>query len=211
LASNVPITGESPPTQCVVVADDDLQRRERLAALCAGAGHDVAAAAPGPEGAADAVARHEADLTLVGVGGDALAALRVVETVRRVSPCPIVVLVEHDDPGTVRAALARGADAFADRATAGALESAFALAWRSAPELARLRRQVQALEAQGRRRARIELAKGVLMERHDVDEQAAYGMLRTHSRNTRTPVAEVADAVLDARALLRPGPRGGAR
>ena len=48
----------------------------------------------------------------------------------------------------------------------------------------------------------IERAKGILMERHSVDEREAFELLRDHSRASGRRVVEVAQSVLDGHALL---------
>ena len=56
--------------------------------------------------------------------------------------------------------------------------------WQSSIDIV-LRRfaEFQNLEGAFARRALIERAKGILMERHDIDEDAAFDLLRTHSRS----------------------------
>jgi response regulator NasT len=56
------------------------------------------------------------------------------------------------------------------------------------------------------RRAVIERAKGILMERHGVDDRAAFQRLRDHARNGNRRVVDVATAVVDGHALLPPRP-----
>ena len=46
------------------------------------------------------------------------------------------------------------------------------------------------------------------MERHGIDEQEAFDMLRGHSRRTNRKVIDVADAVVSSHLLL-PSPRRG--
>ena len=65
--------------------------------------------------------------------------------------------------------------------------------------------EFQNLEGAFARRALIERAKGILMERHDVDEHAAFDLLRTHARSSNRKVTDLAHAVVDGRRLL-PGP-----
>jgi AmiR/NasT family two-component response regulator len=48
----------------------------------------------------------------------------------------------------------------------------------------------------------IERAKGILMERHPVDEQAAFTMLRKSSRENNRKPFDVATAVVDGHHLL---------
>jgi AmiR/NasT family two-component response regulator len=51
-------------------------------------------------------------------------------------------------------------------------------------------------------RALTERAKGILMERHSVDEPAAFEMLRDHSRSSNRKVIDVASAVVNGHRLL---------
>jgi response regulator NasT len=61
------------------------------------------------------------------------------------------------------------------------------------------------LEGAFGRRAVTERAKGILMERHDIDEQAAFEMLRGSARASSRKLVDIADAVVQSRSLL-PGP-----
>jgi AmiR/NasT family two-component response regulator len=44
------------------------------------------------------------------------------------------------------------------------------------------------------------------MERHSIDEQSAFQMLRTHSRNTGRKLVDIATAVVDSHLVLPGGP-----
>ena len=48
----------------------------------------------------------------------------------------------------------------------------------------------------------IERAKGILMERHSVDDRAAFAMLRDHARNRGRKVVDVAASVVEGHPLL---------
>jgi response regulator NasT len=58
------------------------------------------------------------------------------------------------------------------------------------------------LEGAFGRRAVTERAKGILMERHGIDERAAFDMLREHARRTQRKLVEVAEGVVSAHRLL---------
>jgi hypothetical protein len=51
-------------------------------------------------------------------------------------------------------------------------------------------------------RAATERAKGILMERHSVDEPAAFKMLRDYSRAANRKLVDIAAAVVDGHPLL---------
>jgi response regulator NasT len=58
------------------------------------------------------------------------------------------------------------------------------------------------LEGAFGRRAVTERAKGILMERHGIDEQAAFGMLRDEARRTNAKIVDLAEAVVMGHPML---------
>jgi AmiR/NasT family two-component response regulator len=52
------------------------------------------------------------------------------------------------------------------------------------------------------RRAITERAKGILMERHSIEERAAFELLRNDARSTNRKLVDVASAVVDGHRLL---------
>ena len=101
------------------------------------------------------------------------------------------------DTAFVREAAKRGIFAYVVESDRGALESAL--------EIVLLRfREYHGLEGAFGRRALIERAKGILMERHGIDEQVAFEMLRAHARRNNEKVTDVAGAVVDGNLLLPP-------
>jgi response regulator NasT len=78
-----------------------------------------------------------------------------------------------------------------------------ALDWQSSIDIV-LRRFTEYHDLEGAfgRRAVTERAKGILMERHSVDEDAAFDMLREQSRTTNGKLVDIASAVVDGHPLL---------
>jgi AmiR/NasT family two-component response regulator len=62
--------------------------------------------------------------------------------------------------------------------------------------------EVEQLETALERKAVIERAKGILMERHGIDDDAAFGRLRDHARANNRKLYDVARGVADGHALL---------
>ncbi|HEX2428102.1 MAG TPA: ANTAR domain-containing protein, partial [Gaiellaceae bacterium] len=83
--------------------------------------------------------------------------------------------------------------------------------WQSSIDIV-LRRFAEYHDLEGAfgRRAVTERAKGILMERHSVDESAAFDMLRDHSRSTNRKLVDVAAAVVDGHRLLPRDPAASA-
>jgi response regulator NasT len=186
----------------IVVVDELPEPLDEAARLVESAGHHVVGRATDVRGVTAALAQRRADALVVALHEDREHALALVGALAGRTGASVVLLFDEDDPLLVRAALARGADAYADRETLGSLESAIELARYRYNEVHGLAKQIVELEEGAARRALIERAKGVVMERHGVEERAAYEMLRRRARSSRTTLARVAEAVLDARALF---------
>ena len=62
--------------------------------------------------------------------------------------------------------------------------------------------EFQGLEGAFGRRAVTERAKGILMERHKIDEQEAFELLRAQARSTGRKLVDVAEAVVEGYLLL---------
>jgi response regulator NasT len=113
-----------------------------------------------------------------------------------------VALLDQEDPEFVRVAADRGIHAYARPITPEAVQSAVEVAIRRHAEQAKLTQAVGQLENALERRAIIERAKGILMERHSADERAAFELLRAKARSTNRSVVDLAQAVLDGHSLL---------
>ena len=140
-------------------------------------------------------ARERPDVALVGLGESSEHALELIERIVRESACPVIVLLHAPDPSFLREASKRGVFAF--------VTDADGEDWQSAIDIV-LRRFAEYQDLQGAfgRRATIERAKGILMERHAVEETSAFEMLRDVSRHSNRKLIDIATAVVDGHRLL---------
>ena len=67
--------------------------------------------------------------------------------------------------------------------------------------------EYHALQGAFGRRALIERAKGILMERHAIDEASAFELLREQSRTANRKLVDLAGAVVDGHRLLPRDPQ----
>ena len=190
----------------ILAADEDEAALRRTADLLEGLGHQVTSFAIDVEGAAERVAAEEPDVSVVVVHHDDEHALDLIDELSSYASGPVIALVDGADPAFVRRAAERGIDAYAHANSAADLQSAIELAVQRRGEVARLAEQVDQLEGALDRRAVIERAKGIIMERHGVADHAAFDLLRRHARANNRTVAECAQAVVDGHALLPPRP-----
>ena len=111
-------------------------------------------------------ARERPDVALVGLGESSEHALHLVERIVHEAACPVIALIHAPDPGFVKEASKRGVFAY--------ITDADAKDWQSSMDIV-LRRFTEYHDLEGAfgRRAVTERAKGILMERHSIDEPAA--------------------------------------
>jgi len=140
-------------------------------------------------------ARERPDVALVGLGASSDHALELIERIVKEATCPVIVLIHAAHPEFVREASKRGVFAYITDGDAAALQNNIDIVLRRFAEF-------HDLEGAFGRRATIERAKGILMERHSVAEDAAFELLRAHARSSNRKLVDVATAVADGHALL---------
>jgi two-component system, response regulator / RNA-binding antiterminator len=111
----------------------------------------------------------------------------------------VIAVLEGHDASFVDEAAKRGVFAYIVDGTPDELQSALDIT---------LRRFAEYHNLQGAfgRRAQTERAKGILMERYQVDERQAFAMLRDHARHSGQKLVHIAQAVLDGHLLLPSSP-----
>jgi response regulator NasT len=182
----------------ILIADENHQRLDRVAAVVRGAGHDVVARAVGPEQAVDSVVDDPPDVALVAPGSDGEHALELVACLVEDASWPVLLYMEQEDSTIARDAARLGVFGAVTGSDTEQLQSSLEVALRRFDELRELEEAFQ-------RRSVIERAKGVLMERHGIGEREAFELLRARARSRQERVVSVAQAVLDGHQLL---PRG---
>jgi response regulator NasT len=192
----------------ILAADEDESALERTSQVLDRLGHDVTATAVDLAQVTEAIAREEPHLSVVVVHNDDEHALDLVEEISAFATGPIIALMASEDADFARRAAERGIYATVRDGDPAALQSAIEIALRRHAETERLVEQVDRLESALDRRAVIERAKGILMERHGLDDRAAFDRMRTHARSNNKTVLAVAAAVTDGHALLAAGGDG---
>ena len=178
----------------VLIANERSDRLALVAPIVAALGHEVIAREIEVEDVGPVTARERPDVALVGLGDSSEHALGLIERIVKEAACPVIVLLHAPDPSFVREASKRGVFAYVTDADTD---------WQGSIDIV-LRRFAEYHDLEGAfgRRAVTERAKGILMERHSVDESVAFDMLRDHSRSTNRKLVDVASAVVDGHRLL---------
>jgi response regulator NasT len=179
----------------VLIANERKDRLALVAPIVAALGHEVIAREIDVEDVGEATARERPDVALVGLGANSEHALGLIERIVREASCPVIALLHTLDRNFVKEASKRGVFAY--------ITDADAQDWQSSIDIV-LRRFAEYHDLEGAfgRRAVAERAKGILMERHSIDEAAAFEMLRDHARDANRKLFDVAAAVVDGHRLL---------
>jgi response regulator NasT len=181
----------------VLIVNEDMQRLELLVDLAEEIGQTVVGREVEVRSVADRAREILPDVAVVGLHDHHTDhALAMIEEIVGEGICPVVAVIEGNDPDFVSKAAQSGIFAYVSSLDQDALRGAFDVA---------LRRFGQAEELEGAlaRRAVIERAKGVLMERYGIDDRAAFERLRDQSRRTGEKLLAIAQALLNSHPLLR--------
>jgi response regulator NasT len=179
----------------ILIANERADRLERLSQLVMELGHEVIAREIEIAEVGPATVRERPDVALVGLGESSAHALDLIGKIVHEAACPVIALLEVRDPDYVREAARRGIFAYIVDGDSNELQSAIEITLQRFAEY-------HNLEGAFGRRAIIERAKGILMERHSITEQQAFAMLRTYSQNSGKKLIDVAESILTSHQLL---------
>jgi len=184
----------------VLIANERKDRLALVAPIVAALGHEVIAREIDVADVGAVTARERPDVALVGLGESSEHALILIEQIVQEAACPVIVLIHAAAPEFVKEASKRGIFAY--------VTDADAEDWQSSIDIV-LRRFAEYHDLEGAfgRRAVTERAKGILMERHSIDDTSAFKMLRDYSRDANRKLIDVATAVVDGHRLLPKQPQ----
>src|SRR4051794_39321518 len=187
----------SPETQHlrVLIANERRDRLELVVPMVASLGHEVIAREIEVDDIGAVTARERPDVAVVGLGASSEHALILIDRIVKEAACPVIALIHAADPDFIREASKRGVFAYITDGDPAELQNNIDIVLHRFAEY-------HDLEGAFGRRATIERAKGILMERHSVNDQAAFDMLRNHSRAANRKLVDLAAAVVDGHPLL---------
>jgi AmiR/NasT family two-component response regulator len=186
----------------VLIADEDEDALHHLAAVLEQLGHEVTPYVVSVSEAIELIATEDPDLAIVVVHQDDEHALALIAETVEYASGPVIAQTRDGDVEFVARAAEHGISAWIESASPQVVQGAIEVALRRYEETSRLQLKVDQLESALERRALIERAKGILMERHAVDERRAFDLMRDHARAQSRRVVDVARTVTEGHALL---------
>jgi AmiR/NasT family two-component response regulator len=181
----------------ILLADQREEHLEHIASIVTRLGHVVIAKATDVAAVAALSEQAPADVAIVVLDESSDHALGLISRIVRESACPVIAVLHVEDPVFIHEAARRGVFAYITDGDASDAQ------FESSIDVV-LHRFAEYHDLKGAfgRRAITERAKGILMERHQVDEEAAFNMLRDASRKANRKLVDVAHALLDSHTLL---------
>jgi response regulator NasT len=179
----------------VLIANERKDRLELVVPIVVALGHEVIAREIDVDEVGAVTAQERPDVALVGLGASSEHALDLIDKIVREAACPVIALLHGPDPAFVKEASKRGVFAH--------ISDDDVEDWQSSIDIV-LRRFAEYHDLEGAfgRRSLTERAKGILMERHSIDEASAFEMLRERSRIDNRKLIDLAAAVVDGHRLL---------
>jgi len=181
----------------VVIAEDEALIRLDLREMLEEAGYDVVAEAADGEAAVALVTEHRPDLAVLDVKMPRLDGISAAERIAAARIAPVVMLTAFSQRELVERAREAGAMAYLVKPfTMADLVPAVEMAMARYDELTALEGEVTDLRERLVTRKLVDRAKGLLQDRHGLDEAAAYRWIQRASMDRRLTMREVAELVL---------------
>ena len=182
----------------ILVAEDETIIRLDLVEMLGRAGLEVCAEARDGEEAVELAREHEPDLAIMDVKMPRLDGIEAARRILDERPMPIVIVSAFTEEKLVSRAAEAGvfgylAKPFREADLLPAIETARA----RFAELRDVREEVDSLADALASRKAIERAKGILMEKQSLTEDAAFARLRKASQVSGRPMRVIAEAVID--------------
>ena len=178
----------------VLVADERQKYIDVVAEAVESLGHEVIAHEIEIAKVGRATTEHRPDAAIVVLHEDTEHALELISEIVDEATCPVMALAEDASPEFVALAAERGVFAYLDSTNPTELQGGIDVALQRYREFRRL---LDAFD----RRARIERAKGILMERHGIEDREAFERIRRQARSSRRRLIEVVDDMLASEGL----------
>jgi AmiR/NasT family two-component response regulator len=183
------------PQLRILVANETNEDLKQIAQLAIDIGELVIATEMDMEHVGEVAADELPDVALVGLRESTDHALGMISEIVERGICPVIALINEQNPAFVSLASQRGIYAYASPLGGEELRSAIDVALTRFEGFERLQGAMN-------RRGLIECAKGILMERYDLDRDQAFEMLRRQARNSGLKITRAAEMVLDGQRML---------
>ena len=182
----------------IMIAEDEYLVLMGLRAMVEKIGHTVAAEAKDGKEAVELAIRWNPDLILMDINLPVLNGLQAIRKLREKVHIPAVIITGYSDQKIIDKANEVGVFGYLVKPISKKdLEPTIEIALSRFKDIKNLERQVLDTKTQLEERKTIEKAKGIIMMRKNMDENAAYLWMQQESRNHNIKLAKLADKIVN--------------
>lgn len=149
------------------------------------------------------VRQYSPDVIIIEMASPDRDTLESLRTVNRETPKPVVFFAEHSDYETTQAAISAGVSAYiVDGLSENRLNSVMEVAIARFKAHQELKDELEDYKLRLQDRKDVDKAKGILMQHRNLNEEAAYQLLRKMAMDRNMKIGEAARNFVAAMALL---------
>lgn len=187
----------------IILVDDDRERSAYLSNSLHSSGYEVVAQLSAQDNLLLVAEQLNADIVLVDMDNPARDMLENCASMTARAPRPIVLFTKQSDPKTISDAVRAGVTAYiCDGIDASKLKPILDVAITQFKEHQKLLADLNDTKTRLADRRDIDRAKAILMRLRQLDENAAYALLRKNAMTKRITLGEAARIVLAAAELI---------
>jgi len=190
----------------ILIADDEADLRDSMRETLSVLGHEIVGVAATGRELVDQARSTKPDLVITDIKMPVIDGIDAAIEICQDGPIPIILVSAYHDRELVSRAGESHVLAYLVKPIGQQdLETAISIVMRRFEQFQDLRREAADLRQAMEDRKIIERAKGILMQRAELSEDEAYRRLNKTARDGNRKLREVAQSILTAEELLRPG------
>jgi response regulator NasT len=181
----------------IAVADDEPLMRKYFHEVLSGLGHEVVGVAENGRKLVDDCRQWQPDLVITDLKMPELDGIEAMAEICRCQPVPAVLISAYHMPDILDSQDADCVFSYLIKPVKQHdIQPAISVAMKRFEQLKHLRQELRESQQQLENRKKIERAKGVLMRRNGLDEEAAFRHLIRVARDANMKVADLAETIL---------------
>ncbi len=184
-------------TTRLLIADDQSFSRDALKNALIEKGFDIAGEAATGKEAIKLNKKLKPDLIFMDVKMPELNGIEASHEINSHNPVPIILLTVKDDRSTIERAKSAGVMVYLVKPfNKKELVPNIEIAIKRFHEFKKVKNENAGLKAKLNARKLIEKAKGILMEKHNINEQEAFRKMQKAAMDKHTPMKEIAESII---------------
>ena len=181
----------------IMLIDDQPERAEMVSRQLRAAGYRLLVQLNSAEGLLQQVDARRPDIVLIDIESPDRDILDSLSIINRENPTPVAMFSARGDAGFITRAVEAGVSAYmAEGMSAERVAPAIEIAMAQFRSYQQLRKSLERTQQQLQERKTIERAKGLLMAKRHLDEDAAHRMLRNLAMNSNATMLAVAEQII---------------